>query len=114
MDGGSQVPRADTKSETPSQTKATDQPKAAVAETTAAPPPPPETKKDAPPPPVTKKETPPPPPPPPPPPKDEPKGDPTAPVVFYDKDIKTIMQARCDRCHGEGGKAKGGLDTRTF
>jgi periplasmic protein TonB len=122
-DTGTQVAKADTKNDTKktdtsSPAKATEQVKATVAETKPATPPPetkpvtkmPETKPETPKPPETKPVAKVPDPPP-----DNPKPpDATVPVVFYDKDIRVIMESKCNRCHGDTPKPKGGLDTRTL
>ncbi|OAI55163.1 hypothetical protein AYO44_00160 [Planctomycetaceae bacterium SCGC AG-212-F19] len=118
-DTGTQVAKAnDTpRTDTPSPTKQGDAPK--PTETKAPPPPMPDTKAKDPPKPdtVVKPVDPPKPPPDPPkPPPDPPKpADPSVPLVSYDKDIKGVMEARCNRCHGDGtAKPKGNLDTRSF
>lgn len=124
---GTEVAKNDTKNETKknessSPTKPAEQPKPTVAETKPAPTPPPtkaeppkmvETKPD-PPKPVETKPAPKPAEPPKEPAKEPVKTDPSAPLVSYDKDIRVIMESKCNRCHGDTAKPKGGLDTRTL
>src|SRR5262249_6250449 len=120
-DTGAQVAKGETPKTENASTKSGDAPKPTEAktpapETKAAPPPMPETKAKAPDPaPKPPDPAPKPPDPAPKPPDPAVAGDPSVPVVVYDKDIKKIMEDRCNRCHGDGtAKPKGGLDTRSF
>jgi hypothetical protein len=111
-----QVAKLDTpKTDTPTPTKQADVPQATQPQAVSPPPPIPAKPSDPVKPPPDPVKPPDPPKPPPDPPKPPPPADPSVPLVFYDADIKPIMESKCNRCHGDGtAKPKGGLDTRTL
>lgn len=44
----------------------------------------------------------------------KPVGDPAFASVIFEKDVMPIFKAKCNFCHGDKPKPKGGLDTRTI